>query len=108
MDWLSDYVSWCKSFADNCTEINALTTDYSDLANAVGGSFARCFIDKDENLWVTTPHPQTCLKSRIDTAVNEYNARHAIRVTEEKDYSFQSINFGAICFSFWRRASISD
>lgn len=65
MDWLSEYVSWCKSFANSCTEINTTTTDYSSLANAVGGSNARCFIDKDDNLWITTPHPQSCMKSRM-------------------------------------------
>lgn len=108
MDWLSDYVAWCKSFADNFTEINVETSDYVNLANAIGGSLARCFIGNDGNLWITTAHPQACSKSRINTAVNEYNTRHAIKVTEEKDKFLLARNFGAICFSFWRRAPISD
>lgn len=108
MDWLSEYVSWCKSLANNCTEIIAATTDYNDLANAVGGSEARCFIDSDENLWITTPYPQSCMKSRIDAAVKEYNAIHGLRVIEEVDNSIYTRNFGALCFSFWCKVPISD
>lgn len=108
MDWLSEYVSWCKSFADICTEINASTTDYNDLANAVGGSLARCFIDKDENLWITTAHPQACSKSYINAAIKEYNASHGVRIIEEEDNSFSSRNFAALCFSFWGKIPISD
>lgn len=115
MDWLSEYVAWCKSLADNCTEINAATTDYSNLANSVGGSSARCFIDKDDNLWVTTPYPQHCMRSRIDAAVDEYNKSHnctgccyTLRIIEEKDRHTIAQNFGAFCFSAWHKIPISD
>lgn len=108
MDWLSEYVAWCKSFADNFTEINVETSDYVNLANAVGGSFARCFIDKDDNLWITTAHPQACLKSHVNAAMKEYNTNHDVRVIEEEDSSLLARNFGALCFSFWGKISISD
>lgn len=107
MDWLTEYTSWCKSFANNYTEINIDTSAYINLANAVGGSFARCFIDEDENLWITTAHPQACSKSRINAAVKEYNMSHGLRVTEEVDHSIYSRNFGALCFSFWSKVPVS-
>lgn len=108
MDFLSEYVSWCKAFANNCTEINAATSDYSYLVNAVGGSNARCFIDKDDNLWITTPYPQSCMKSRIDTIINEYNKCHSgLRIIEEKDNRIVAQNFGAFCFSVWCKVQIS-
>lgn len=110
MDFLSEYVSWCKSLADSCTEINAATTDYSNLADAVGSSNTRCFIDKDDNLWLTTPYPQSCMKSRIDAAVDEYNKNHCggYRIIEEKDKRITAQHFGAFCFSVWCKVPILD
>lgn len=108
MDWLSEYASYC-------TEINATTTDYSTLANAIGGSEARCFIDKEYNLWITTSHPQDCTKTCIDTVVDEYNKSHnypgcsyILRIIEEKDKHTITQNFGAFCFSVWHVVPISN
>lgn len=108
MDFLNEYTAWCKSFADNFTEINVETSDYVNLANAVGGSLARCFIGNDGNLWITTAHPQACSKSRVNAAIKEYNVSHGVRIIEEEDSSLLARNFGALCFSVWSKVPISD
>lgn len=108
MDWLNEYACWCKSLADNLTEINIETSDYASLANAVGGLFARCFVDKNDNLWITTAHPQACSRSRINAAIKEYNMSHNASVIEEEDSSLLARNFAALCFSFWSKVPISD
>lgn len=110
MDFLNEYTSWCKAFANSCIEINAATTDYSNLVNAVGGVNARCFIDNDDNLWITTPYPQSYMKSHIDAAIDEYNKSHecCYRIIEEKDRHMIAQHFGALCFSVWCKVPISD
>lgn len=109
MTFLNEYVSWCKSFSNIYTEINIDSSDYINLANAVGGSFARCFIDNKDNLWITTPHPQTCSNSQISIAINEYNKCHdRVRIMEERDCGLTAQNFGAVCFSVWSKVPISD